>query len=181
MVNDISIMVLPLYMLSTIQIRRAQRIGLAFLFSIGTIIIIFDILRIIFYFVALNSDSLQTAALWASMESNVTVLVSCLPTYRTLLTNEKRQGRERFGDYDVVKAPNSQKDLSRDGRNGSEGSQNKSVSRGVVGSSRQNSKDEPHWDIESGVLPIKNRQPKPPAKVAPHGQPKLTTWGLDKG
>ena len=167
-------------MLSTLQIRRAQRIGLAFLFSIGAVIIIFDILRIIFYFVALSSDSLQTAALWASMESNVTVLVSCLPTYRTLLTNEKRQGRERFGDYDIVKARNSQKDLSGDGRNGSGVSQNTPVLTGVVGSSGHSSKVEPHWDIESGMLPSKNRPPKPPAKVAPHRQPKLITWGLDK-
>ena len=89
-------MILPIYMLRSIQIPRRQKIGLGIIFSLGTIIIMFEILRFLEFLPATDSgSSLTMPVLWSVLETNVAIVVSCLPVYRTLLRNEKKQLAQR--------------------------------------------------------------------------------------
>ena len=89
-------MVLPIYMLRSIQIPFRQKIGLGIIFGLGTIIIMFEILRFLEFLPATDGgDSLTMPVLWSVLETNVAIVVSCLPIYRTLLRNEKKQMAER--------------------------------------------------------------------------------------
>ena len=100
-------MALPIFMIRNMQIQRAQKIGLAILFSVGTIIIIFDIIRVVSFVLLLNNPTYVTGvALWAGLECNVAVLVSCLPTYRTLLPNKRKRLNRRCQGCQSRSVPN---------------------------------------------------------------------------
>ena len=83
---------LPLYMLRGLHIRPAQKVGLAALFLICVVDIVFDILRAAF---ALDGGILSLNILWNMLEPIVAVIVCALPTYRGLLA--PRGGRGRAG------------------------------------------------------------------------------------
>lgn len=77
---------LALYMLRHLKVRRAQKIGLSGVFSLGIVIIIVDIAR------TANSPrpgAFAQTSLFRMIESSMAVIVSCLPTYRALLATEK--------------------------------------------------------------------------------------------
>ena len=94
--TTVLVMVLPIYMLRKLQIPRKQKIGLGIIFSLATIIIIFELLRFLEFLPATDSgSSLTMPCLWSVLETNVAIVVSCLPIYRTLLRNEKKQRAER--------------------------------------------------------------------------------------
>jgi hypothetical protein len=85
-------MVLPIWVLRTIQIPRKQKFGLGILFSLGIIIIAFELFRF-FEFLPLTDGggSLTMPIIWSVLETNIAIVVSCLPIYRTLLDNEKKR------------------------------------------------------------------------------------------
>ena len=74
-------------MLKDLKIKLAQKIGLAFVFSLATICVVLDIVRTV---EAIDSNQ----ALYTVLEINFVVIVSCLPTYRALL-NLGQAGRSR--------------------------------------------------------------------------------------
>ena len=65
-------------MIKDLKIRTRQKIGLAFVFSFAIIIVALDILRTV-------QAAADNQALYTVLEINFAVIVSCLPTYRTLL------------------------------------------------------------------------------------------------
>ena len=72
-------MALPLWMLKNLKIRARQKFGLAFIFSLAIFIVALDILRTV-------QAAADNQALYTVLEVNFAVIVSCLPTYRALLT-----------------------------------------------------------------------------------------------
>ena len=79
-------MVLPIWMLKDLQIGVSQKGGLACIFLIATIGIIFDIIRIA---IGDGGGALSLAALWNVLEPTIAVIVSTLPSYRALLVSPK--------------------------------------------------------------------------------------------
>ena len=74
-------MVLPIPVLLRLHIPLSQRIGVASLFFLAWVTIAFDILRVVESF----RDGSSLALLYTSLETEVAVIVSGLPTYRVLL------------------------------------------------------------------------------------------------
>ena len=86
-------MALLLYMLKGLLLSIPRKADLACIFCLGTVDVIFDILR-----AARSLNGAQNAVLWIVLELNVAVLVACLPVYRSLLGTGKKRRRRRRGN-----------------------------------------------------------------------------------
>lgn len=75
-------------MIKDLKIDRFQKIGLALLFSVAIVCVAMDIVRTI-------EAVAQHQALYTIIEINLVVIVSCLPTYRALLTIFHQQRSRR--------------------------------------------------------------------------------------
>ena len=74
-------------MLCGLQLHRTQKVVLAGIFSLGSVIAVFDILRTV---ESLQSGTFSGVALWSSLEVTVAVIVASLPLYRVLLSKKGR-------------------------------------------------------------------------------------------
>lgn len=81
-------MALPLWMLRELKIGVSQKLGLALIFSFAIVCVALDIVRVV---EALS----QNQALYTIIEINLVVVISCLPTYRTLLSIRQRNKSSR--------------------------------------------------------------------------------------
>lgn len=66
-------------MLGDLKIGMSQKLGLAFIFSFATVCVALDIVRVV-------EAVHQNQALYTIIEINLVVIISCLPTYRALLS-----------------------------------------------------------------------------------------------
>ena len=71
--------------------QRSQKVGLAFLFSLAGITIAFDILRTV---KSLSANGQQE--LYEILETNISVIAACLPTYRSLLKTRPKSKFNRL-------------------------------------------------------------------------------------
>ncbi|MDI1488104.1 MAG: hypothetical protein OHK93_007378 [Ramalina farinacea] len=77
-------MAFPLWVLSTLQMGLRQKLGLAAIFCLATLAIIFDILRTV---ISCSGGAVGAQGVfWDLCEANVAVLTSTLPIYRFLLS-----------------------------------------------------------------------------------------------
>ena len=76
-------MALPFWMITELKITVSQKLGLAFIFSFAFVCIALDIVRVV-------EAVSQNQALYTVIEVNLVVVISCLPTYRTLLIIRKQ-------------------------------------------------------------------------------------------
>ena len=76
-------MALRFWMLRDLKVDMSQKLGLAFIFSFAIVCVALDIVRVI---EAVSGNQ----ALYTVIEINLVVVISCLPTYRTLLTIGQR-------------------------------------------------------------------------------------------
>ena len=84
---------LPIWMLKDLKISMAQKIGLAFIFSLAIVCVALDIIRVI-------EAVKQNQALYTIIEINFVVIISCLPTYRALLgIGQRRKSSRPSGSY----------------------------------------------------------------------------------
>ncbi|EWC47299.1 hypothetical protein DRE_03418 [Drechslerella stenobrocha 248] len=90
-VTDLTIMVLPLRLLYGLKVNKKQKVGLGIIFSLGTLCIIFAIIRGVGSIVGENIIPIWLAV-WTQSESCVAVIVACLPSLRTLLLNRSMTG-----------------------------------------------------------------------------------------
>ncbi len=87
------VMVLPFWMLKDLKISTAQKVGLAFIFSLAFACVALDIVRVV-------EAVSQHQALYTIIEINSVVIISCLPTYRALLgIRQRRRSRKPSGSY----------------------------------------------------------------------------------
>ena len=80
--SDIAIMALPLWMLKKLQMRLFHKIGLASIFLLAWIDVVFDILRT--YHTIGGTTSLSV--LWDILEPTIAVVIATMPTYRALFS-----------------------------------------------------------------------------------------------
>lgn len=86
-------------MVWSLQLHKSQKAVLAGVFSVGFVIVIFDILRTV---ESLQSGTFSGVALWSSLEVTIAVMVASLPLYRALLTSKGRKSllsRTSMGRY----------------------------------------------------------------------------------
>ena len=77
-------MALPFWMIRDLKVGMSQKLGLAFIFSLAIVCVAFDIVRVV---EAVSGNQ----ALYTAIEINLVVIISCLPTYRTLLSIGQRR------------------------------------------------------------------------------------------
>ena len=82
-------MALPFWMLRDLKISISQKLGLAFIFSFAIVCVALDIVRVV-------EAVSQNQALYTIIEINFVVMISCLPTYRTLLSIRKRKQSQQI-------------------------------------------------------------------------------------
>lgn len=95
-------MALPLFMLKALQMRLTMKIALTGVFCVTFVTIAFDILRTIQ--TINNSGAAGETPLWTNLESAVTVIVSCLPSYASLFSPKaKLKANKTHGPYNNLK------------------------------------------------------------------------------
>ena len=97
-------MAFPLYVLKGLQMQISQNLGLASVFCLAILVVIFDILRTVFSAKSARGGAVgASTALWDILEITIAVIVSCLPTYRAILTRKKsRKQRKNNGTYSYI-------------------------------------------------------------------------------
>lgn len=80
--TDFAVMILPLFMLPQLRIDISQKLGLAFIFMICFVTIGLELLRII---QSIHPGIMAAHVLYGVLTANLTVIISCIPTYRSLL------------------------------------------------------------------------------------------------
>ncbi|OCT54352.1 hypothetical protein CLCR_00860 [Cladophialophora carrionii] len=102
-ISDLFIMFLPLRLIWNLQRPTAQKVGIGGLFCVGWVCITFATIRVVQIGVKANNSSTPSSswlALWAIVESAVTVIVGCCPglyskakeVHSTRKTSSKRSG-----------------------------------------------------------------------------------------
>ena len=103
--TDLAILVLPIPMLTSIQLPRRQKIILILTFALGTFVTVVDVIRI--YYLQLAIDQTTTSAsadmpakfgqipdfswnaaltlMWSAVEVNVGIICACIPTLKPLI------------------------------------------------------------------------------------------------
>lgn len=74
-------MLLPLGMLCKLRIRKSQKIGLVLGFSVCLLTIGLELFRFVRN---MNGDTTANNVLYAVINANLTIMISCSPTYRSL-------------------------------------------------------------------------------------------------
>ena len=97
-------MAFPLYVLKGLQMQTSQKLGLASVFCLAILIVIFDILRTVFSAKSARGGAVgASTALWDILEVTIAVIVSCLPTYRAILTQRRQTKRRKTnGTYSNI-------------------------------------------------------------------------------
>lgn len=80
---------LPLFMIKGLNMPITRKLGLAGLFTLATIDVIFDILRTIY------STRGAGWTIWDMLEPTIAVIVSSLPTYRALFGTERKRSTDK--------------------------------------------------------------------------------------
>ena len=101
-------MALPCWMLRDLKIGTPKKLGLAFIFSFAIVCIALDIVRVV-------EAVSENQALYTIIEINLVVVISCLPTYRTLLGIRKRKQSRQIYPWRSLEGDNYWR--SRDGDN----------------------------------------------------------------
>ncbi|OJJ98722.1 hypothetical protein ASPACDRAFT_1889211 [Aspergillus aculeatus ATCC 16872] len=88
--TDVTLLVLPMPLLSQLQLPRAQKLALMGVFAIGGLVVITSILRLSsLRSVAQSSDTSWSnvgAAYWTAAECNVAIICACLPFLRPIVS-----------------------------------------------------------------------------------------------
>ncbi|KAI9780212.1 MAG: hypothetical protein M1816_003136 [Peltula sp. TS41687] len=98
--SDLLIIWLPVNLVWRVQMKRKEKAALGFLFSLGGVIVVFAIVRV----VRTNSTTRHPEpiwlALWSASESSVAVIVSCMASFKTFFSKST-------GSKDVNQSPGS--------------------------------------------------------------------------
>lgn len=162
-IADAIIMVLPLNLLRKLQVSARQKFGLAFIFSLGTIIIGFAFARLAQVTKATSNASKDPStvadgpvllSMWSHIESSVSIIVATLPAFRYLLngsigrTQGRSNTRENSGGRHISHGTGSNK-----ARRMLSGQWGGSASRGVTSGATGKVADN-DWGSETELRPV---------------------------
>jgi len=95
-VGDLLVIALPIVMLRKLTMDRSDKLGLAGLFALVMVIIVFEILRSYYTIDAQASSFPDANAVWALCEPTIAVIVCALPSYRTILPSKRRRAERSY-------------------------------------------------------------------------------------
>ncbi|KAE8359594.1 hypothetical protein BDV27DRAFT_135822 [Aspergillus caelatus] len=88
LVEDVIILLLPMPVVWRLRITVQQKIGLTIVFSLGALVCIFSLLRVI-EFNHFHTDDLASSSakesVWTALELNVAIICGCLPLFKPLV------------------------------------------------------------------------------------------------
>ncbi|KAL4746602.1 hypothetical protein BDW72DRAFT_210324 [Aspergillus terricola var. indicus] len=93
--SDLMIMTLALWIVWSTTISLRQKLGLVVVFSLGGIIIAFAIVRAINILGRSYTDAVGLA-IWGIAESSISVIVGCLPPFKTFLSRHNSTYASRY-------------------------------------------------------------------------------------
>lgn len=90
-------MILPLGMLRKLRIQKSQKLGLVLVFSVCLLTIGLELFRFVRN---ITGDTTINNVLYAVINANLTIIISCTPTYRSLwsLWQKSRAKRSSIGN-----------------------------------------------------------------------------------
>jgi hypothetical protein len=83
-------------MLRQLNIRFWQKLALAILFSVGTITIGLEIARVTW---AIKGGLIANNAFYGVLSACFAVLISCVPTYRSLWSTDRKTNSEKYANW----------------------------------------------------------------------------------
>jgi len=95
-VSDLLIVCLPMGMLIKLKLPTSQKLGLGVIFCLGLVDIVFDILRTLN---TINGGAFAIDTIWDVLETVIAVIVSTLPSYRSLFTTQRRPSTHSCDEY----------------------------------------------------------------------------------
>lgn len=96
--TDFAIIIFPMFMLPKLNVRLSQKIGLALLFSMGYVTIALEIARVTW---AIKGGLIANNAFYGVLSACFAVIVSCVPTYRSLFGIERKTKGDRYAHWDM--------------------------------------------------------------------------------
>ncbi|KAF4974674.1 hypothetical protein FZEAL_8445 [Fusarium zealandicum] len=154
--SDIMLFVLPIPMVVKLQIPRRQKIGLMFIFGIGSLTLVTSVVRVaILPAMVTNPDAswvIAWASVWIIVEANLIITCATMPTLRKFFKHvaPKLIGESRYG--------------SKTGKSGKSGDNSKPPTRNLVpdSQSRRHRHQYSQFDPEEGqdgfaLGPVKGR------------------------
>ncbi|KAI9817002.1 MAG: hypothetical protein M1826_001698 [Phylliscum demangeonii] len=91
--SDALIIVLPINLLVRVKINLREKAALTFIFSLGAIIMVFALVRVIKTNSTHNHPDTLWLALWSAIESSIAIIVSCLASFKTLISRSGESQR----------------------------------------------------------------------------------------
>ncbi|KAF8855779.1 hypothetical protein BDZ45DRAFT_746064 [Acephala macrosclerotiorum] len=89
-VTDLTILILPMPVLSTLKLPLKQKVGLMMIFALGGFVCLVSILRLhSLYVVSISEDTTWAnteAAIWSSIEINTGIVCASLPTIKPVIS-----------------------------------------------------------------------------------------------
>lgn len=104
-----TVMALPMRILWNLRVTGRQKLGLATVFSLAVIVIIFAIVRAVETIKTLTPSALASLegadpislTLFSAIESTIAVIVSCLPTFRVLILGSTSESNRYRSDPEM--------------------------------------------------------------------------------
>ena len=94
LITDAMIIALPLYLAMRVQLPLGQKMALAAIFSLGIVIMLFAIIRIVVTNQHNTHPETSWLNLWSQIEASVAVIISCLAPFKSLFTQRKLKSYE---------------------------------------------------------------------------------------
>ncbi|MCJ1273487.1 hypothetical protein MMC21_001279 [Puttea exsequens] len=88
--TDAMIMALPLYLAMRVQLPWTQKLALGGIFSLGIIVILFAIIRIVVTNQHDSHPEVSWLNLWSQIEASVAVIISSLAPFKALFTHRRK-------------------------------------------------------------------------------------------
>lgn len=94
LITDAMVIALPLYLAMRVQLPWTQKLALAAVFSLGVVIMLFAIIRIVVTNQHNTHPETSWLNLWSQIEASVAVIISCFAPFKSLFTQRKLKSYE---------------------------------------------------------------------------------------
>jgi hypothetical protein len=95
------VMALPLSRLLRLRVRLTQKINVGIIFCLSFVVVGVEIVRLV---ESLKHNGTNLNIVWTSSEASVAVIISCLPTYNTLISYREKARSRATTAYDRLAA-----------------------------------------------------------------------------
>ncbi|KAL2163552.1 hypothetical protein VTH06DRAFT_5610 [Thermothelomyces fergusii] len=103
--TDLCIMAMPLRLIYNVRVAPEQKLGLVCVFSLGSVMIVFAIIRASQSLAEQGFVNLSLLLVWSTLAASISVLVGTLPALKVLMTTRARASENRSGDASRATQP----------------------------------------------------------------------------